>query len=135
FAWPAVLELETGARGEVFDRLGAEDLSRAGFRGNASAHVNSNSRQFLCRDLALARMEATSKLEPQRPHGISNRTSAPDRTRWTVEAGKDTVPQRCRFLVHGTAQARDARVRDAARAARASVDRRARRPARSSARG
>jgi hypothetical protein len=39
-----------------------------------------------CRDLALARMKAASEFEPKRPHGVPNRTSAPDRARGTIEA-------------------------------------------------
>ena len=83
------LELQPGARHQVTDGAGDDDLARARLSRNARADVHGEPGELAVRDLALARVDACADLEPQRLNGLDRGSSATDRAGRSVEARKE----------------------------------------------
>src|SRR5438445_9874419 len=91
FVRSAFLELDSRACDEVFAGSGAQDFPRGSFRGHASAGVDRDAGWLVAHEFALAGVQPAPKLEPERVHGIPDRTRTPDRPRWAVEAREEAV--------------------------------------------
>src|SRR2546423_6396087 len=87
----SVVEGETGAGDEVFDGAGDEYLAWLGCRGYPGPDRDCDAGHFAIRDLALARVQASTNLDPKLTYGRCDRLCALDRARGPVGAGEESI--------------------------------------------
>src|SRR5262245_16575606 len=87
-------ESDAGARHDVLDRAGNEDLAGPTQVGDPRPHVYRNAREAVALQEALARVHAGTNLEPARSDGGRKRECAANRASRAVKARQDPIPDR-----------------------------------------
>src|SRR5437773_46101 len=82
------------ARDQVFHRARHEDLAGFGFPGHSGADVDGDAPHVVTHQLALARVQACPKLDPQRSDFLVDGGGAADRPRRSVEGRDETISAR-----------------------------------------
>src|SRR5262249_12358757 len=90
----ASLEGEAGSGDEVLDRLRDEHLAGLRVRGDAGAGMDGDAGHLAVHELALARVEARSDLDPELADRVRYRARAADRPRGPVKGGEKAVAGR-----------------------------------------
>src|SRR2546427_6518210 len=87
----AVLELEAGARDEVFHGARDEDLAGLGVCRYAGAGVDGDAHHLAVDELALAGVQAGAYFESELAHGLADRAGTADCAAGSVERGQKAV--------------------------------------------
>jgi hypothetical protein len=87
----AIVELDLGARDEILDGLGDQDLARGGETGHAGTDVNGQPGELVPDALAFTSMDAGADLQAELRHAPDDLARARDRSRGPVEAREEPV--------------------------------------------
>src|SRR5262249_31028891 len=94
---PTIHEAQPGARDQVFDGAGDEDLAGRGARRHPGTDVDRDASDAVVHQFALARVDPGPDLDPERADAVADGTGAADRARWSVEGREEAVPCRLDF--------------------------------------